>query len=561
MLVVLSLCHRDSALALSNAEWIASLGGSAEHKWIVACNQIAGNTDIPQRIVDALKAKYAQVELLVHYDEEERPWPRAQNHAFQRSAQYVANKYDCPWLWLECDAIPLKDGWLDALEAEYIRCGQKFMGMLVNVTTVQGQSIPTHMSGVAIYPGNLPGHSVNIMRCGGIAFDMAGAEEVLPQAYFTNLIQHKYQAPSITRDEEFNAWVPKEAVLFHQQKTPQLIEYLRAKRDGKPTLNLHAEYQEIMAKVGITGSCDIFIKTWPRDYDWLEWCITSITKFARGFRNIIVLSPEPPTGIYPNVKWVVEPDREPGYLWQQVCKLNADQHSDADYILFMDSDCVFTRPVTPDNFIRGGKVVWGHKAFREDEKRVWAPVLEKWMNEPATRSFMSGHPFTFPRWLFSELRNYCRGMHRQELSDYVMGKADPKHLLTFSEFNCAGAWAYKYARDKFVWEDRDHEPPDGVWVHQGFTHGGEERKQQDIAEFKRILGSNSAYQKASYQLPSGSTKIDETVAILEKSIEVVHDVKFHVEALAEYCKKDMMAKSRVVRQLQLAGIVPAKKKK
>ena len=230
MLVVLSFCNKDATLALANAEWIASLGGSNEHRWLVACNQLAGATDMPQRICDALRVKYAQVELLVHYDEDERPWPRAQNHAFQRSAQYVANKYNCPWLWLECDAIPLGDGWLDALEAEYVRAGKPFMGMLVDVVTVQGQAIPTHLSGVSVYPGNVPGHSVNIMRCGGIAFDMAGAEEVLPKAHFTKLLAHKYQCPSITRDEEFEAWVPRDSVLFHQQKTPQIIEYLKAKR-------------------------------------------------------------------------------------------------------------------------------------------------------------------------------------------------------------------------------------------------------------------------------------------------------------------------------------------
>ena len=68
MIVVLSFCHRDSTLALQNAEWIASLAGSTDHKWIVACNQIAGGTDSPKRVQAALQKKYHDVEILVHYD-------------------------------------------------------------------------------------------------------------------------------------------------------------------------------------------------------------------------------------------------------------------------------------------------------------------------------------------------------------------------------------------------------------------------------------------------------------------------------------------------------------
>ena len=551
MLVVLSFCHKDYPLALENAEWIASLDGSAEHPWLVACNQIAGQ-DSANAVAEKLRKKYSKVDTLVHYDSDERPWPHAQNHAFQRCAQYVSVKYNQPWLWLECDAIPLKGGWIETLENEYKRAVRPFMGMLVDVTVASGQQIPKHMSGVAIYPPNVSMHSVAMMRCSGIAFDMAGAEEVLPQAHFTRLIMHKYQAPSITRDEEFDAWVPKEAVLFHQQKDASLIEYLRNKKNRDQKIpfafceNHMAQMEKLASKLFPT--VDIFIKTWPRDYEWLYYCMMSIEKFATGFRRIVFVSPNAEFK-YIHGKVVVCPDKEPGYLWQQVCKLHADKHSDADYILFMDSDCVFTRPVTPQDFIRDGKVVWGHKAFREDEQRVWAPVIGKWMNEPATRSFMTGHPFVFPRWLFASLREYCLGMHKQELADYVMAQADPKHMLTFSEFNCAGAWAYKYARDKFIWEDRDKEPENGTWVHQGFTHGGEERKQQDIDEFKRILESTNPDVHKVHTFLSKK---------LEKSVEIVQDVKYHVNALAEYCKKDGFAKGRVVKQLRSAGIIPKK---
>lgn len=561
MLVVLNFCHRDQVLALQNAEWIASLTGSSEHKWIVAANQMAGRGDYPQRIADALRKKYAQVEILVHYDSDERQWPYAQNHAFQRCAQYVHGKYDEAWLWLECDAIPLGDGWLDTLAEEYHRMNKPFMGMLVDVTQSNGMPIPQHMSGVGIYPGHVAMHSIQAMTCTGLAFDMAGAEEVMPKAHFTNLIHHKYQCPSIDSDERYDSIVDKRAVLFHQQKDNQIIEYLKRRRSGsKDIVQMADEGRKRMVEatfqpLEFRATCDIFVKTFPRDYDWLRYCLRSIDKFTTGFRKIVVVAPDMaiPQSCR-KMEWIGEADKEPGYLHQQVSKLYADEKSDADYILFMDSDCIFTRPVTPSNFIREGKVIWGHKEFRDDERRVWAPVLSKWMNEPATRSFMTGHPFVFPRWLFESLREYSRTMHKQELGDYVMGQADPKNMCSFSEFNCAGAWAYKYAKDKFTWENRDHEPPDGIWVHQGFTHGGEERKAQDLAEFERLL--NDATPLSSPTLHLSQEYYDKALTKkLDQSVAVVQDVKYHVAALAEMAKANGLAKGRIALALKRAGLV------
>lgn len=563
MLVVLNFCHRDQVLALQNAEWIASLAGSSEHKWIVAANQMAGRGDYPQRIADALRKKYPQVEILVHYDSDERQWPYAQNHAFQRCAQYVHGKYDEAWLWLECDAIPLGDGWLDTLAEEYQRMNRPFMGMLVDVTQSNGMPIPQHMSGVGIYPGHVAMHSIQAMTCTGLAFDMAGAEEVMPKAHFTNLVHHVYQAPSIDSDERFNSMVRKDAVLFHQQKDGALIEYLKRKREPHPNIDPSVALKRVEGSMfpeieyqplEFRATCDIFIKTWPRDYDWLRYCLRSIDKFASGFRRIVVVAPDMaiPQSCR-KMEWIGEADREPGYLWQQRVKLYADEKSDADYILFMDSDCIFTRPVEPNTFMRGGKVKWAHAPFREDEKRAWQPVMSKFLNQEVGGSFMAAHPFLFPRWLFEALREFCRVTHKQELSDYIMAQADPKNMLSFSEFNCAGAFAWFHHREKFEWIDKTKEIVEPC-VFQGFTHGGEERKAQDLAEFERLL--SGAIPVPSPTLHLSQEYYDKALTKkLAQSVAVVHDVRYHVAALAEMAKANGLAKGRIALALKRAGLV------
>ena len=37
---------------------------------------------------------------------------------------------------------------------------------------------------------------------------------------------------------------------------------------------------------------DIFIRTYWKDTEWLEFCLRSITRYARGFGSVIVVAPQ-----------------------------------------------------------------------------------------------------------------------------------------------------------------------------------------------------------------------------------------------------------------------------
>jgi len=220
----------------------------------------------------------------------------------------------------------------------------------------------------------------------------------------------------------------------------------------------------------------IFIKTFPGDYAFLEYALRSIERFCSGFEEVVIVAP---TKDCPRTKHRgrihVIPDHLYGYLWQQLVKLRADEFTTADHILFHDSDCVFTQLVTPETFMRDGKIVWDYTPWpstRSDERAAWQPVVDAWLGVPSAGSYMTRHPFVLPRWLLPKIREFCLNAHGKPLSQYVLDGYDPINMLTFSEFNCAGAYAHAYHRDQFVWRDTTKEPISPPVIHQEWSRGG-----------------------------------------------------------------------------------------
>ncbi len=157
----------------------------------------------------------------------------APNSMFRTFAWYFYLQKLGPWLFCEPDCVPLKKGWLDTLEAEYIKGGKPFMGAHVLI-----EKVPEHMSGNAIYPENvpevggallMPANWINNGRWYELAFDVAGAvgtPGILHQVHYTNLIQHRFRHPGFKSREEFDALIDPEAVVFHSNKDGSIYQFL-----------------------------------------------------------------------------------------------------------------------------------------------------------------------------------------------------------------------------------------------------------------------------------------------------------------------------------------------
>lgn len=214
-------------------------------------------------------------------------------------------------------------------------------------------------------------------------------------------------------------------------------------------------------------TCDIFIKTCEHDAGYHAHCLASVRKYCSGFGEVVVVEGEHPRG----------------YLHQQVVKLHADKHTDAEFILVTDSDTLFTEPVTPDSFMVEGKPVWIHTPFtaamlEHPGTRAWFHVMKEFFGVEPKSEFMRRQPFMFPRRVLEGLRQLCRNRHGVSIEDYIMGRK------SFSEWNVLGMYCWAFHRDAFHWVDTSKDELPELLVRQFWSHDPVEK---NLGEIEGIL--------------------------------------------------------------------------
>ena len=212
---------------------------------------------------------------------------------------------------------------------------------------------------------------------------------------------------------------------------------------------------------------DIFIKTCLHDAAYHKYCLASINKYCTGFRNTVVVEGEHPRG----------------YLHQQVVKLHADQHTDADFILVTDSDTLFTEPVTPESFMCDGKPIWLYTPWTKEMldhpgTAAWKACMETFLGLPSPGEMMRRQPFMFPRKVLPSIREFCTKKHGVSLEDYIMSKK------SFSEWNCLALYCWLGFHREFHWINTETEELPPLHIKQFWSHDPLEK---NIDEIRRIL--------------------------------------------------------------------------
>jgi len=462
MLIALAYCTRDYQITKLLFDWIHELGGCQNHELLLLHDARVHESDVTEINQKAGRCFKKVGNIIAHAAID--GWPEGANYMWRTMTAVLSYRTDHRYfMWMEPDAIPLVSGWVEKLETEFLAGRKPFMGDRVEV-----DNVPLHMSGIGFYPNPLHQYAGAAYLASDIAWDMAGSNQIVPQAHFTHLIEHAWKHPSFTDVSELKTQIRPEAVLFHASKDGSLIKILRENKqpsfmesDGSEQTDMPRDARRLKnvprephaGRGDPSLSCDIFIRTYPADYAWLNACLRSISKYALGFRKVWIVSPQenPFAGLLDgSYEWKqVNEETEDGYLAQQIHKLYADVLTDyqADYILHIDSDTLFTRPVTPSDFLfQCDQVRWLYTPYNAIQT-PWQPITEKFMGEPVENEFMRRFPIMVPRWLYPRLREFCHRKHGLIISDYIRNQP----FRAFSEFNALGAYAWKNHHDRFVW--------------------------------------------------------------------------------------------------------------
>lgn len=191
---------------------------------------------------------------------------------------------------------------------------------------------------------------------------------------------------------------------------------------------------------------DIFYRSYCQDFKWLELSLLSAKKFAKGFGKTYIAIPACDIDLVPRCDGEVHLVEKwnDDYLGQQSDKLYADKFCHSDYILHIDSDCIWTMDVSPMSFFIDGKPV----ILSEDGvESPWPPIVARTIGQLPKSDYMRRMPIIYPRDLYGQFREWVRGRHGMELKEWIKGQP----YREFTEYNCFGFWCDLYARDRFTW--------------------------------------------------------------------------------------------------------------
>jgi hypothetical protein len=149
MNIVFAYHNGDAELAMESAKAITAMGINMRHKATVCTkNDTSGVSDI----IHELKKGFPEVDHLIVQDGFDG-WPLGPNQMFAdvASAMYPTKT---PFYFWEPDCVPMKEGWIDDLDAEYHKqvgiIGHLYEGGMAS----NGRNIYKMIVGSAVYPPN-----------------------------------------------------------------------------------------------------------------------------------------------------------------------------------------------------------------------------------------------------------------------------------------------------------------------------------------------------------------------------------------------------------------------
>ena len=208
----------------------------------------------------------------------------------------------------------------------------------------------------------------------------------------------------------------------------------------------------------------IFIRSYKPDAPWLEYCLRSIRKFATGFQYVMVVIPQTDMPVFEPLaaryRCKLHPyrlhPRKP-MLSSEVELCHADEICpDVDAVCTLDSDCVFIAPVSPADYLVGGKPILIAQSFEylasvKNAGVIWRDMATRALGWEPTHETML-HPTIYLRGLFAPFRAAVSKHTGRPFDQYVLSCRE-QWPQTFAELTSLGAYAYRFFPEQYYFAD------------------------------------------------------------------------------------------------------------
>jgi hypothetical protein len=206
---------------------------------------------------------------------------------------------------------------------------------------------------------------------------------------------------------------------------------------------------------------DVIVKTYPQDYDFLPYLFDSFAR-VRGYRDIVLIIEEqyPAPSSLPSNAAVARSRRYEGTDYPSdhgavIERLRAWAYSDADRLLFVDSDCVWSRDVDlqAEPTINAEKPIVLWRDWSESGGAAFlAEPARRTLGYPPKVETMCRYPFCFSRETLKACWDFIGGEERLlNLTTKAERDASPEkpasYLLPPTDWNVLGNYAIDYCED------------------------------------------------------------------------------------------------------------------
>lgn len=223
----------DAHLALELVRWIGKLGSLKEFDCVLVVD-CATPIDSAIAVKEEAEKVFKSTSLVINAASVSG-WIPGANSLWYRAMDWALEN-ERSILFLEPDSVPLQRGWLQELNVAYSAGGKAHMGYVAE--TNNSMLPPKCMSGVAIYSPEAAHWPRPPQK---YPFNVFYADLILQNAAHTPLIkdffgQHHLPPVFVVHEQPDEPahhlsldWLPKEAVLYHRDKTHSLIPLLATK--------------------------------------------------------------------------------------------------------------------------------------------------------------------------------------------------------------------------------------------------------------------------------------------------------------------------------------------
>ncbi|SFJ80358.1 hypothetical protein SAMN02799642_05558 [Methylobacterium brachiatum] len=197
-------------------------------------------------------------------------------------------------------------------------------------------------------------------------------------------------------------------------------------------------------------SCSLLIRTYADDAQRLEFLLRSVDKYCKGLNEYVVVCREccrgsiaPIVERHSQFKLSICPDYGFDYIGQQITKLRSYLYTSSDFVIHVDSDCIFVRPFDISAYFFNEIPILYHREYDYFYQRKiempWQYITSKFMCRQVDYEFMALFPLVYPRSLYIDLEEWFSATHG---FGYEGIEQRLKLRHEFSEFNLLGAFSY-----------------------------------------------------------------------------------------------------------------------